>query len=73
MERAYDKSRQPDDVEDFKYFGSWTTNYAKYTCKIKSRIVMVKQHSKRRTLFTNKYLRREHTCATMLMSVPCIW
>jgi hypothetical protein len=39
-----------DVVDYFKWFGSWIPNYESYTCNIKSRIVMVKQHSTRRTL-----------------------
>jgi hypothetical protein len=48
-----------DVVDDFKWFGSLIPNYESYTCNIKSKIVMVKQHSKRRTLLHQQIFEQE--------------
>ena len=68
----YDRSKQLENVECFKYLGSVLTNDGRCTCEIKSRIAMAKAaFSKKKTLFaskiglkfeeeTNKMLHLEH-------------
>jgi hypothetical protein len=45
----YDRSKQPENVKYFNYFGS-ITNEAKCTCEIKSRIAIAQANSTRRRL-----------------------
>ena len=50
----YDRPKQLENVECFKYLGSMLTNDGRCTCEIKSRIVMAKAaFSKKNTLFTS--------------------
>ena len=44
--------KQLENVEFFNYLGSMITNDARFTREIKYRIVMAKQHSARRRLFS---------------------
>jgi phage-related protein len=47
--------KQPENVEYFKYFGSMTTNNAKCTREIKSRVAMAKAtFNEKKTLFRSK-------------------
>jgi len=51
--KNYDKSKQLENVESFKYFGSILTNDRRCTSEIKCRIAMAKAaFKKKRTLFT---------------------
>ena len=51
----YDRRKQLENVECFKYLGSILTKEGRYTCEIKSRIDMAKAvFNKKKTLFTNK-------------------
>jgi len=43
--------KQPENVEYFQYGGMLTTNDARYTCDIKSRIVMAKATSNKKKTF----------------------
>jgi len=49
MATAFIYQKQPDDMEFFKYLCSLITNDARYTCEIKSRIVMVKVTFKKKS------------------------
>jgi len=47
--------KQPENVKCFKYLGSMLTNDGRYTCEIKSRIVVEKAvFNKKKTFFTTK-------------------
>jgi len=51
----YDRLKQLENVECFKYLGSMLTNDGRFTCEIKSRIAMGKAaFHKKKTLFTSK-------------------
>jgi len=52
--KNYDKPKQLENVESFKYLGSILTNDGRCTCEIKCRIAMAKAaFNKKRTLFTS--------------------
>ena len=51
----YDRPKQLENVECFKYLGSLLTNDGRCTCEIKSTIAMAKAaFSKKKTLFASK-------------------
>jgi len=53
--KNYDRPKQLENVECFKYLGSMLTNDGRCTCEIKSRIAMGKAaFNKKTTLFTRK-------------------
>ena len=52
--KNYDRPKQLENVESFKYLGSILTNDGRCTCEIKGRIAMAKAaFNKKGTLFTN--------------------
>jgi hypothetical protein len=52
--KNYDRQKQIQNVESFKYLGSILTNDGRCTCEIKCRIAMAKVAlNKKGTLFTN--------------------
>jgi hypothetical protein len=51
--KNYDRTKQLENVESFKYLGSILTNDGRCTCEIKCRIAMAKAaFNKKRALFT---------------------
>jgi hypothetical protein len=52
--KNYDGTKQLENVETFKYFGTNLTYYGRCTCEIKCRIAMVKvAFNTKRALFTS--------------------
>jgi len=51
LSKNYDRPKQLENVETFKYLGSISTNDGRCTCEIKCRIAMPKAGSTRRGLF----------------------
>jgi hypothetical protein len=51
--KNYDRPKQLENVEYFKYFGSILTNDGRCTCEIKCRIAVAKAAFNKKTLFTS--------------------